>query len=99
MPEMELDIPGISVIRANSADEAGKIMKQRFPNASSLHAEIDAGNIAEIDAKKIREAGFDVIHDPTKRIGDAHARLIHPDGIDGFNDVNLNKLSRNFKCP
>lgn len=77
--ETILNPPGISVIRAKSAEEAGNIMKQKFPKATNLHTSIDTGNIAEIDAKSIREAGFDVIHDPTKRVGVTHARLIHPD--------------------
>jgi hypothetical protein len=64
--ETKLNPPGISMIRANSAEEAGDIMKKVFPKASNLHASIDAGNIAEFTAKEIREAGFDVIHNPTE---------------------------------
>ena len=96
--EAKLDPPGISMIRANSAEEAGKIMKDAFPKATRLHDIINSGNIAEIDAKGIRDAGFDVIHNPTSNLGDAHARLIHPDGVNGFNENNLKKLSQNFKC-
>ena len=96
--EMGLDPPGISVIRAKTAEEAGQIMKDALPNVTRLHDVINSGNIAEIDAKSIREAGFDVIHNPTGTIGDAHARLIHPDGIDGFNKSNLSILSDKFKC-
>ncbi|NVK65942.1 MAG: RHS domain-containing protein, partial [Flavobacteriales bacterium] len=92
----QLDPPGISLIRANSAEEAGNIMKAAFPKATGLHQSIDSGNIAETTAKKIREAGFDVIHDPTKRLGDAHARLIHPNGVDGFSDANKSNLSSKF---
>lgn len=97
--ELKLDPVGISLIRANSMDEAAKIMKEAYPNAINLHKLIDEGKISEINAKSIREAGFDVIHNPTKGIGDAHARLIHPDGVSGFNDNNLKKLSKKFKCP
>nr|WP_237397876.1 RHS repeat-associated core domain-containing protein [Gilliamella sp. Lep-s35] len=100
--EIKLDPPGISVIRANSAEEAAKIMRDAFPDAkkfSKLHEILNSGKIGEIDAKSIRDAGFDVIHNPTKGIGDAHARLIHPDGADGFSNNNLKKLSDNFKCP
>ena len=97
--EIKLNPSGISLIRASSAKEAGDIMKEAFTKATRLHDIINAGNIAEIDAKSIREAGFDVIDNPTKSIGDAHARLIHPDGADGFSNSNLKKLSDNFKCP
>lgn len=96
--EMGLNPPGISVIRAQTAEEAGQIMKDALPNATRLHDVINAGNIAEIDAKSIREAGFDIIHMPTGTIWDAHIILIHSDGIDGFNKSNLSLLSAKFKC-
>lgn len=91
--------PGISLIRANSAEEAGDIMKKAFPKASNLHTTINAGNISETTAKQIRESGFDAIHNPTRQIGDPHARLIHPNGVDGFNEENLKKLQKAFSCP
>jgi len=97
--EAGLNPPGISVIRANSAEEAGNIMKEAFPKATNLHADIDAGKIAAITSDEIKEVGFDVIHNPTNRIGDTHARLIHPEGAAGFNPENLEKLSGKFKCP
>jgi RHS repeat-associated protein len=97
-PEMKLTPPGISLIRANTAEEAGQLMKKAFPNASKLHAVIDAGNIAETTAAQIRNAGFDVIHNPTNNLGDVHARLIHPQGVNGFSDPNLDKLSQKFTC-
>lgn len=74
-------------------------MKEAFTKATRLHDIINAGNITEIDAKSIREVGFDVIHNPSKGIGDSHARLIHPDGADGFSETNLKKVSDKFKCP
>jgi hypothetical protein len=45
--------------------------------------------------EKIRSAGFDVIANPTKRLPH-HYRLIHPDGVAGFNDENLVRLSAVF---
>jgi hypothetical protein len=47
-------------------------------------------------AGRIREAGFDVIMDPTTRFPQ-HARLIHPDGEDGFTQDNLERLSQAFE--
>lgn len=79
------------IVQASSAKEA-------FTKATRLHDIINAENIAEIDAKSIREEGFDVIHNPSKGIGDSHARLIHPDSTDGFSDGNLKNLSSKFKC-
>jgi hypothetical protein len=38
----------------------------------------------------------DVIHDPTATWGEAHARLIHPKGEQGFTPENLQKLSDVF---
>ena len=94
--EKKLNPPGISVIRANDEKEAGDIMKKAFPKATKLHEQINSGNIAEMKAKDIREVGFDVIHNPTENIGEPHARIIHPEGVTGFNNDNLEKLSN--KC-
>jgi hypothetical protein len=51
-------------------------------------------------AAEIREAGFDVIHNPSKKgaLGNFHARLIHPEGVGGFIKSNLKKLADKFKC-
>jgi hypothetical protein len=43
----------------------------------------------------IRGAGFDIIPNPTKKLPN-HYRLIHPDGVAGFNDENLAQLSAVF---
>jgi hypothetical protein len=98
LPETKLTPPGFSLIRANTAEEAGQLMKNAFPNATKLHAVIDAGNIAETTAAQIRDAGFEVIHNPTKNLGDVHARLTHPEGVKGFSDPNLDKFSQKFSC-
>lgn len=44
----------------------------------------------------IKKVGFDVMPDPTKKFPN-HGRLIHPEGVSGFNDINLAKLSQVFK--
>lgn len=91
----KLDPPGISLIRANSADEAMLTWNKAFPNR-----QVDISSVGGTTAAEIREAGFDVIHNPSKKgaLGDSHARLIHPDGVDGFNDANLDTLSKKFEC-
>lgn len=48
---------------------------------------------ASIEA--IRDAGFDVIPDPSAALPNHH-RIIHPDGAAGFNDTNLGKLAEAF---
>lgn len=48
--------------------------------------------ISSTTIDKIRSAGFDVIPNPTKKLPN-HYRLIHPDGVAGFNDGNLARLS------
>ncbi|MFD2909197.1 hypothetical protein ACFSX9_10690 [Flavobacterium ardleyense] len=77
--EAGLNPAGISVIRANNANEAGNSMKEAFPKATNLHKSIDAGNIMESTVDNIRKSGFDVLENPTNNLGDAHARLIHSD--------------------
>ncbi len=87
----KLNPPGISVIRADSADGAVKIWNNAFPNRPAVSA-------GEVDAGELRKVGFDVIHDPSSKgaLGQNHARLIHPDGFDGFS-ANKGKLSSKFK--
>jgi hypothetical protein len=90
-----LDPPGVSLIRANSAQEAMQLWNKVFPTR-----QVDLSSIRGTTAAEIREAGFDAIHNPSRgKLGDAHARLIHPEGVDGFNDSNLKKLDSKFKCP
>ena len=44
----------------------------------------------------IRAAGFDILPDSTDRFPN-HGRLIHPDGLAGFTDENLERLSQAFQ--
>ncbi|MEN7547382.1 RHS repeat-associated core domain-containing protein [Rapidithrix thailandica] len=95
--EAALKPAGISVIRASSAEEAGQIMKKAFPKATNLHKVIDSGDIMEATVDNIRKVGYDVVENPTNKFGDAHARLIHPEGADTF-DRDTGKLKKAFKC-
>jgi hypothetical protein len=68
-------------------------IREAFPAADELHAAAQV--IGSTTVEKIRSAGFDVIPHPTKRLPN-HYRLIHPDGVAGFNDANLARLSAVF---
>ncbi|WP_371265849.1 RHS repeat domain-containing protein [Gilliamella sp. N-G2] len=82
--------PGVSVIRANSVDEATKIWNGAFPNRPTT-------SVGEAKVVDLRKIGFDVIHDPSKgKLGVNHARLIQSEGINGFN-TNKSKLFGIFK--
>lgn len=68
-------------------------MREAFPAAGRLHGA--AQLIGSTTTDKIRSAGFDVIPNPTKKLPN-HYRLIHPEGVGGFNDANLARLSAVF---
>jgi len=91
--ERRLNPPGISTLSGGSAQEAAQDMRTAFPRATGLHRASEITGSTNVDA--IRAAGFDVIHDPTRNFPN-HARLIHPDGEDGFNEENLKKLAKAF---
>lgn len=86
----KLNPPGVSVIRADSADDATNIWNKAFPNRPAI-------SVGEVSAGDLRAIGYDVIHDPSKgALGQHHARLIHPDGTNGFN-TNKEELLNTFK--
>jgi hypothetical protein len=76
-------------LHAPSPREAARQIREAFPAADELHAAAQV--IGSTTSEKIRSAGFDVIPNPTKRLPN-HYRLIHPDGVAGFNDENLVRL-------
>uniref|UniRef100_UPI002FE00F48 RHS repeat-associated core domain-containing protein n=1 Tax=Noviherbaspirillum sp. TaxID=1926288 RepID=UPI002FE00F48 len=89
--ETKLNPPGISVLHSTCPANASKQMREAFPKATGLQQA--AGTVSSGSADKIREAGFDVIEDPTKKFPN-HARIVHPAGAGGFTDENLAKLSQ-----
>ena len=91
--EATLTPPGISLLHASSPQEAVRQIREAFPAADMLHAAAQV--IGSTTVEKIRSTGFDVIPNPTKRLPHHH-RLIHPDGVAGFNDANLARLSAVF---
>jgi hypothetical protein len=88
--EAMLNPPGISLLQAPSPEEVARQMREAFPAADGLHEAAQV--IGSTTADKIRSAGFDVIPNPTRKLPN-HYRLIHPDGVVGFNDENLARLS------
>jgi hypothetical protein len=91
--EAMLNPPGISLLQAPSPEEAARQMREAFPAADGLHEAAQV--IGSTTADKIRSAGFDVIPNPTRKLLN-HYRLIHPDGVAGFNEENLSRLSAVF---
>ena len=72
--EAALDPPGISLLQASSPGEAARQMREAFPAANALH---DAAQvIASTTVDKIRQAGFDVLPNPTQEV--APALSSHP---------------------
>jgi len=91
--EATLIPPGISVVEASSASEAASQFRIAFPRATKLHKRAELIGSATIDA--IRMAGFDVYPAPSTALPN-HSRIIHPDGVAGFNDENLARLMGAF---
>jgi hypothetical protein len=90
--EATLDPPGISTLRCLGPAEAAQVMRRRFPRIAPR----GQTTVGTTTAEQIRAAGFDVIMNPTPRFPQ-HVRLIHPDGVAGFNQENLERLSRCFE--
>ena len=91
--EALLTPPGISLLRAPTPEAAARQMREAFPAADELHEAAQV--IGSTTADKIRSAGFDVIPNPTRKLPN-HYRLIHSNGVAGFNDENLARLSAVF---
>lgn len=91
--EATLNPPGISLLQSTSPSEAARQMREAFPAADRLHE--TAQVVGSTTSDQIRCAGFDIIPNPTRKLPN-HYRLIHPDGVMGFNDENLARLSAVF---
>lgn len=89
--ETGLTPPGISTLRGGSPAEAVEAMRRRFPRMAPR----GKTTVGTAPAEQIRRAGFDVIMDATPRFPQ-HARLIHPDGVAGFTQENLERLAHCF---
>jgi hypothetical protein len=90
-PEATLVPPGISVFWGGSRADTAQAMRQQFPRMAPQGETV----VGTTNAGRIRQAGFDVIMNPTRRFP-RHARLVHPSGIEGFNWDNLQRLAECF---
>ena len=86
--------PGISVLLHGTPQEAAAQMRRAFPGARKWRE--TAHTVGTTTAAAIREAGFDIVPDPTTRFPN-HARLIHPQGVEGFTDESLATLAATFR--
>ena len=91
--EATLNPPGLSLLRAPSPAAAARQIRAAFPSADTLHEAAQVIGSTTVD--NIRQAGFDVLPNPTKKLPN-HYRLIHAEGVAGFTDANLARLSAVF---
>ena len=91
--EATLDKPGISVIKAPTPSAAAGEMRAGLPKARGLHEQ--AKTIGSASEEALRRAGFDVIPAPSSTLPNHH-RIIHSEGVGGFNDANLARLTEVF---
>lgn len=91
--EEKLTPPGISVLIFDTPGEASEAIRSAFPKAISLHEA--AKTVGSTTEEAIRSIGFDIIPNKTNKFP-SHRRIIHPDGVAGFNDTNLAKLAEVF---
>jgi len=86
--------PGISVLLHGAPQEAAAQMRRAFPGSRKWRE--TAHTVGTTTAAAIREAGFDIVPDPTTRFPN-HARLMHPQGVAGFTDEHLVTLAATFR--
>ena len=91
--EQKLTPPGISLLLGGTPQGAATQMRQAFPNSRKWRD--SAHTVGTTTAAAIRQAGFELVPDPTSRFPN-HARLIHLSGVAGFTDTNLAQLARVF---
>jgi len=92
--DRKLTPAGISVLLGGTPQEAATQMRQAFPNSRKWRE--TARTVGTTTAAAVRQAGFELVPDPTTRFPN-HARLIHPNGAEGFTDADLEKLAQTFQ--
>jgi hypothetical protein len=97
--ESAMKIPGFSVLKADTPEEAAFQMNDAFPGATQLVTK--AKIVGSTSLQLIHGAGFDLMPDPTRKFPNHH-RVIHRDGVAGFTDKNLSQLAtafyNSFRC-
>ena len=89
--ELEMDEPGISFLKNETPQAAANQMRKEFPRMMEGVNEVGSTN-----ADLVRQAGFEIKADATRRFPN-HYKLTHPDGASGFNQANLQELSKQLK--
>lgn len=90
--EAVLTPPGVSTLTGGDAQSAAAAMRRVYSKARKWKVSLSMGTAT---AAAIRAAGFDVIADPTPNFPN-HARVVHPNGVAGFIDANLQQLAAAF---
>jgi hypothetical protein len=91
--ETKLAIPGISVLKCDTPQDAAEQVRTALPKARLLHEA--ARIVGSTTEDLIRGAGFDVVAMPSKTLPN-HYRIIHAEGAAGFSDENLVRRARVF---
>jgi hypothetical protein len=86
--------PGLSGLMGGTPLEAADQLRRAFPRSRKWLQ--SAHTVGTTTAAAIREAGFEIVPDPTARFPN-HARLIHPRGVAGFTDEKLQILAATFR--
>jgi hypothetical protein len=86
--------PGLSVLMGGTPQEAADQLRRAFPRSRKWLQ--SAHTVGTTTAAAIREAGFEIVPDPTARFPN-HARLIHPGGVAGFTEENLQIVTATFR--
>lgn len=81
------------MLKSSSPSQAAINIRKALEDATDLHEA--AKTIGSITIELVRSVGFDVMPNPSKRIPNHH-RIVHPDGIAGFSEENLARLSDVF---
>jgi hypothetical protein len=86
--------PGLSVLLGGTPQQTAVQMRQAFPRSRRWRQA--SQTVGTASAAAIRQAGFEIIPDPTTRFPN-HALVIHPQGAAGFTDANLAALEKAFQ--
>lgn len=92
--DQKQDPPGISTLLGGTPQEAADQMRKAFPRSPKWRDATHA--VGTTTAGALRKVGFEIVPAPTSRFPN-HARLIHPDGMEGFTDENLEMLAKTFR--
>lgn len=95
--EETLTPPGMSVLIGGRPAQAAEQMREAFPDPHKFaRIRQQAEVVGWATVASIREAGFEILADPSHKFPN-HARITHPNGVAGFCEENLERLSRVFQ--